>query len=74
MKPDEKALVNVGWCIARLTSDAMGRANRLTVCSPADGSQEFYSPAESVVIFGQSHIEILRDFLVEHLPKQEQAP
>ena len=52
-------IIDLGWCIARLEK------HKLTIMSPADSSEGFYQPAESIVVFGEEPLKALRDALNE---------
>lgn len=58
-------LIDLGWCIARLNDNK----NFLTIVSPAEGQENFFVPAASVNIIGESEIKKLRDALNEEYPE-----
>lgn len=58
-------LIDLGWCMARLD---LGKQKKLTICSPSDSDTHSYTPAESVVVYGETYIVALRDALNEAYP------
>ena len=71
MSTKRAAVVDLGWCVGQLTIDEAGRAESLTICSPASTSERRYAPAESVCIVGREHILALKLFLDESLRARE---
>ena len=56
--------IDLGWCIARVDS----KINRLVIASPSDGSENSYTPSESVTVYGEAAMKTLRDALIEMYP------
>lgn len=59
-------LIDLGWCMARL--DIKKNSSKLIICSPSASEESVYSPAESVVIYGENNVLTLRDALIAAYP------
>ena len=54
-------VINLGWCIAKIES--IGPQNSLTIMSPSAATENSYTPAESVTVYGDAGLIALRDAL-----------
>jgi hypothetical protein len=57
-------VIDLVWCMARL--DVHNK--KLTIVSASDASENAYTPAESVVVYGEAGLLALRDALNEAYP------
>jgi hypothetical protein len=65
-------VIDLGWCIARLEQRTSSQSPKLTIMSPSSAEERVYSPAESVVIWGDVSLLALRDALNEAYPAEEE--
>ena len=63
-------VIDLGWCMARLTPQTTRSDVKLTIVSPSMDDDGFHSPAESVRIYGSVNILTLRDALNEAYPAE----
>lgn len=65
-----KRLIDLGWCMARLDSDAEEEfVHRITIVSPQFCDRGDFSPAASICVGGRDKLIALRDALNEAYPK-----
>lgn len=64
-------LIDLGWCMARLTKGDDG-CSRLLIVSPQDGS-EVNGDAQSVVIYSDTSLIALRDALNQAWPVDQKV-
>jgi hypothetical protein len=74
MSTKRVVLADLGWCVGRLAIDENGRAQGLTIISPAETNPDRYAPAESVYIGGRESILDLKRFPDENLCVIEDNP
>lgn len=61
-------VIDLGWCMARL--EIKKHSAKLIIVSPSATEDNAYSPAETVVIYGEVNVLALRDALNEEYPTE----
>jgi hypothetical protein len=64
----EPKLIDLGWCMGKLIFDSRGVPAHLFIVSPSDRGDNTYTPAESVMVYGDSNIRKLFNALTEIYP------
>ena len=64
--------IDLGWCVAVLWKN--GSQKSLRIMSPSCSDDNSYTPAESVVVYGDAGLIALRDALNEAYPPERMQP